>query len=473
MRPLRIFMGNISRRLRQSPQVVPPMGIMSLAAHLRSRLSVTAQLFNLRLEPCSMGVLAKRIISFEPDIVALGSITASAHLLGPLTRMVRSALPDTLIVLGGPAVMGAGAAILNVTSADVAVAGEGELSLEAVIREWFDGDRRLERIPGLWWRNGGGEIVQNHEPPDVIMDLDKLPFPSYDLINLPAYWEHIPFGIIPYRKYASILTSRGCPFPCVYCQHALGRTFRARSAEHVVDEIEHYVRVYGVDTIEMLDDIFNYDAARVVEFCELIARRNLKIHITFPNGMRGDLLSEDLIDALRGAGMDHLTLALETATPRIQEMVGKRLSIDRLFSIARYAATKGILTQCYNMLGFPTETEAEARRTVDAVLDLPVHLATFFTVTPFPGTELHALAEQLIPDKLARIDWRDLEIISARINVSQMPDSVLFRLQGEALRKFYLNPVRVRRIIRDHPVPWSLARLGMLLGLRTLKGVLG
>lgn len=473
MKSLRIFLANISRRLRQSPQVVPPMGIMSLAAHLRSRFDITAQLFNLRLEPCSMKSLARRIVAFEPDVVALGSLTASVHLVGPLTEMVRAALPKALIILGGPAATANGRAVLSTSQADVAVAGEGELPIESVIREWFDGSRRLDTIPGIFWRDGSGEIVQNPGSPPVLEDLDSLPFPAYDLIDLPAYWRHIPFGVVPYRKYVSILTSRGCPYPCMYCQHALGREFRAHSAARVVDEIAHCVRNYGVDTIEMLDDIFNYDPNRVLEFCELIVRRNLKIHITFPNGMRGDLLTEEIIDALHGAGLDHLTLALETATPRIQELVGKRLNIERLLANARYAAGRGILTQCYNMLGFPTETEAEARHTVDTVLDLPIHMATFFTVTPFPGTELHALARKYRPEKLAQIDWRNLEIITARINVSEMPDSVLFHMQGQALRKFYMNPSRVHRVLRDHPNRTSLGKLGFILGLRTLKGILG
>lgn len=472
MKQLRLFLANVTRRLHQSPQVVPPLGILSLSAYLRSRFNLKIRLFNLRLEPCTTEALAQRVIDFQPDIAGFGSLTPSAHMLGPLTRLVREALPKTLIVIGGPAVTAAGTSLLRETAADAAIPGEGELAFEALIREWTEGGRRLESLPGLWWRNPDGEIVQNRGQAPIVTDLDSLPYPAYDLIDVSKYRKHIPFGVVPYRRYVSIMTSRGCPFPCIYCQHALGNQFRAQSPERVVNEIEHYVRTYGVDTIEILDDIFNYEPQRVMGICELIARRNLKIHITFPNGMRGDLLSEEMIDALADAGMDHLTVALESGSPRIQEMVGKRLDIEKLVRNASYAGRKNILTQCYNMLGFPTETEAEMRRTVDIVLDLPVHLATFFTVTPFPGTELHRLARRLAPEKLDSIDWRDMETITAHTNVSAVPDAVLFRLQGEALRRFYLNPSRIRRVFRDHPTRRSLPYLGAILAVRACKGLL-
>jgi len=329
LKRLRLYLANVARSILMYRQFPPPLGILSLASFLRSRFDLDIRVVNQRAERCSSEEVAKRAIEFGADIVGLGCLTPSGHEMPHLTQWVREGLPSVLIVLGGPHVTASGAASMEATFADAAVPGEGELSLEAIVRAWFEGDGDLSGIPGIFWRSKDGEIITNPGTTAVVEDLDSLPLPAYDLIDLRLYWKSLSFTPIAFRRYLSVMTSRGCPFHCNYCQHVLGTRWRAYSAPRIVEEIKHCVDAYGVDTIEVLDDVFNLDTERVFAFSELAVRENLKVNLTFPNGVRSDIMTPEVIDALVSAGMDQCTFALESGSPRIQKAMGKRLNIAR------------------------------------------------------------------------------------------------------------------------------------------------
>ncbi len=473
MKRLRVFLANVGRKAFLLPQVPPPMGLMYLAGYLRTKFDMDVHICNQRREDISLEEVAKRAVEFGADVVGIGSLTPSAYMVPPLTTMVRQGLPDALILLGGPTVRASGEDALDGTAADAAVSGEGELSFEMVLREWFDGDRDLSKIPALIWRSPDGSVVRNPGETPLIEDLDSLPFPAYDLIDVPSYWRSVSFTPIPHRKYISLFTSRGCPYKCIYCHRVFEKAFRAHSAERMVSEIEEYVKRYGVDTIEILDDVFNLDNKRVMEFCELIHKRNIKVHLTLPSGVRADIFKKESIEALADAGLDFCAFALESGSPRIQEVMGKRLNIPKFLQAVEWAMRKGVFTQCFNMLGFPTETEAEMQQTIDVCVNSKVHTASFFTATPYPGTEMYRIAMEKMPEKMAQMDYRDMEHCNVRINLSAVPDSVLYAYQRKAQRTFYMSPSRIWRIIRDHPQRSSLPRFGLQFLLRANKQIFG
>jgi radical SAM superfamily enzyme YgiQ (UPF0313 family) len=471
MRRLRLFLANVTRPTFLNPQFTPPLGILCLAAYLREKLALDVQVVNRRAEGCTEGEIARRAIAFGADIVGLGCLTPSGHVIPALTKSVRDGLPRALIVLGGPHVSASGVKALEGTAADAAVPGEGERALESIIEARFDGDGDFRGIPGLFWRDAHGEVITNPGVTPHIQDLDSLPFPAYDLIDLKPYWHAMALTPVSYRRYISLMTSRGCPFHCNYCQRVFGNRFRPHSAERIVDEIEYYTRTYGINTVEFLDDVFNLDPERVAKFCELVARRNLKLHFTFPNGFRADILTEETVNALADIGMDQCAFALESGSPRIQQLMGKRLNIGKFLQSVEWAVKRRVFTHGYAMLGFPTETEEDLKRTIDVVVNSQLHAASFFTVTPFPNTEIYSVVEKLAPEKLAAIDYRDMEFCNVRVNLSDVPDEVLYAYQRYAQRRFFMNPARLWRIFRDHPARWSLPRHTLIFARRASKGL--
>ena len=467
---LRVFLVNVGFRHPLYALVTPPLGVMYLAAYLRSKFDADVRIVNQRLYNCSNNDLVKEIADFEADVVGLGAITPMAHYLAQISRQVRAALPKSLIILGGPHVSAFGAKAMARTDADAAVPGEGELALEMIIRAHLDG-ADFSGIPGVVWRNAGGEVVTNPGAVPVVKDVDSLPFPAYDLIDLPAYWRRQSMAPIPRRKYVSIFSSRGCPYGCKWCHCIFGKRFRAHSAERIADEVEHYQRTYGVRDVEFIDDIFNHDRKRVLEFCELAQRRNLGLEICFPNAVRGDTLTEEVIDALVSAGMYWCSFALETGSPRLQEDMGKRLNIPRFLENIELTARRGVFTNGFMMLGFPTETEEEMQQTIDVACESPLHTASFFPVTPFPGTEIYDMVMRANPEKFGHLDYDDLSYCEMNVNLSTVPDDVLFRYLRKANRQFFMNPRRLARIVRDFPQRRLLPMYAPTLAYRLTKGL--
>jgi radical SAM superfamily enzyme YgiQ (UPF0313 family) len=306
----------------------------------------------------------------------------------------------------------------------------------------------------------------------LIEDLDILPMPAYDLIDLPAYWRLQSMPPVARRRYISLVSSRGCPYQCMWCHKIFGKRFRGHSAERIADEIEFFTKKYGIDDVEFLDDIFNMDRRRVIDLAPEIRRRNIKLRLALPNAVRTDILTEDVVDALVDMNLYWCSFALETGSPRLQEFTGKRLNIPKFLSGVEMAVKKRIFANGFAMLGFPTETEEEMRLTIDTMANSRLHTASFFTVTPFPNTRLYQMVKERFPERLEKIKYGDTNFAMARVNLSDVPDDVLFGCQRKANRQFFLNPGRIYRIIRDYPQPLMLPYYLPIFFERATKGFL-
>ena len=471
MKKLRIFLVNVGLRSRLYPLATPPLGIMYIAAYLRERFPLEIKLVNQRVEDCSHDDIIRQIIDFDADIVGLGSMTPTAHGMPVIARGVRDAKPDTFIVLGGPHVSAFGKpALEHCPAADAAVAGEGELSMEMILRALHEGGG-FSHIPGLMWRDKEGEIITNSGRVPVIEDLDTIPMAAYDLIDLSKYWRTQSMPPIPRRRYVSLLSSRGCPYACMWCHNIFGRAFRAHSAARIVDEVRHYVKTYGIDDIEFVDDSFNLSKERLLDFSDLLLKTNGPIKIAFPNALRADLLEESTVDALVDAGVYFCSFALESGSPRIQEFTGKRLNIPQFLKAIELSTRKGIFANGFMMLGFPTETEEEMQETIRVATDSQLHTASFFTVTPFPGTALYEYVKENLQERLKGMDYNDMDFCTMHVNMSTVTDERLFYYQRKAARTFFFKPSRIYRILRDFPQPHLLPLYAPIFLNRAIKGI--
>ena len=162
------------------------------------------------------------------------------------------------------------------------------------------------------------------------------------------------------------------------------------------------------------------------------------------------------MDALADAGTYFSSFALESGSPRIQTLMGKNLNIPRFVHGVEMAVKRGIFANGFNMLGFPTETEAEMLQTINVACNSMLHTASFFTATPYPNTPLHDYAAKTHPEQLAKLTFKDTDFSQIYVNLSAVPDDVLFACQRKANRQFFLNPKRMGRILRDYPQPQLL-----------------
>lgn len=228
-------------------------------------------------------------------------------------------------------------------------------------------------------------------PRERIRDLNSLPFPNRSLIDLEKYNKYI--GISHFDNYISLFTSRGCPFKCKFCHKIWPREIVCRSADNIFSEVSIYYDV-GYRNFAIFDDAFNAGGSNSVDFFKLILKHKYKIQLSFPNGLRGDILDKDYIDLMIEAGTVHLGVALETASPRLQKLIGKNLNIGKLRENIDYITTKypHVVIDIFSMLGFPTETEDEALQTIDFIKTIRwSHFPLLHSVHIYPNTEMEQL----------------------------------------------------------------------------------
>lgn len=470
MRPLKIFLASLGFR-RSVLGVTPPLGIMYIAAYLRQKLNVEIRIVNQKISNMPNDELVKQAKEFGADVVGLSMLTTNAYSLPYITSNLKVALPDALIVIGGPHVSALGAKSLEDNLADVAVPYEGELAFEALINAYLGGGDMAD-VPGIFRRTEDG-VVTNPGIIPFVEDLDSFPFPAYDLIDLKAYWKVNAMTLLTHMKYVSLFSSRGCPFKCVYCHRIFGDKFRMHSAQRVVEEMKFCVKKYGVDNFEFVDDIFNHDKKRLFEICELIGKLGPKVGLSFPNGLRVDELSESSINALTDAGMYYCSCPLESGSPRIQKLIGKNLNIRKYLENVEYIASKRIFTYGFVMMGFPTETEEDLKQTMEISCMSRLHAASFYTLTPFPNTKIYDIALKNNPAKLRNINYNDNEYSHIKFNLADVPDEMLFYYQRKANRDFYVNPYRIARILRDLPQTQRLPLFIPEYLKRLSKGIFG
>lgn len=448
MRPLKIFLASLGFR-KSVLGTTPPLGLMYIAAYIRQKFDVDIRIINQKLNNISDDEIVKQAKEFEADVVGLSMLTTNAYSLPYITGNLRCALPNALVVLGGPHVSAFGEKSLEETFADVAVPYEGELTFEALINAYFGGGDIAE-VPGIFRRTKEG-IVTNPGFIPLVKDIDTLPFPAYDLIDLKAYWKVNAMTALMHIKYAPLFSSRGCPFKCIYCHRIFGDKFRVHSAQRIFEEMKFCMKKYGVDSFEIYDDIFNHDRKRMLEVCGLIEKLEKKVKLFFPNGLRMDELNDSSIDALADAGMRYCSCPFESGSPRIQKFMEKHLNIQKYLENVEYIASKKIFTQGFVMMGFPTETEEDLQQTIDITCQSRLHVSTVFILTPFPNTKVYDIVMKNHPEKLKNIRYDNKEYLNMKHNFSDVPDEGLFYYQRNANRNFYLNPNRIYRILRDFP----------------------
>ncbi|MHB0996560.1 MAG: B12-binding domain-containing radical SAM protein [Elusimicrobiales bacterium] len=431
----------------------PPLGLLYIAACLRERLDAKVRVIDAGLEADPLKALRSAIRADRPDVVGISALTAEALLAHAAADAVKTDDHTVPVVMGGPHPSSDPEAALKDPNVDAAVIGEGEDTFSELVRLIVSegpGWRKpelLRAVDGLAFAADGKTEFSNPRPP--IADLDALPFPAWDLIDYKKFWARGSMASAGIRPYFTMFTSRGCPYRCVYCHQLFGKSFRARSPESVAGETARLLAM-GARDIEVLDDIANFKQDRFDRMLELMLERNLHPTLSFPNAIRADLMQEHSIDLLKRVGVGEVSVAVETASQRLQGLLGKNLSLDKVSRTINLLADRRIFSRGFFMLGFPTETEAEMRSTIKFAHASRLHLALFFTPNPFRNTGLYEMYQKAgkLPKDARSIDY---EYYGAPFNASEVPDARYRRLYRWAYYGFYANPLRAARILRDRP----------------------
>ena len=443
-------------------QITHPLGLMCLAAYLRKTYQYDIKIEDIRLRGNNRFDLESTIHTYAPDIVGISALTHESDTVPRIAECVKRVNANTPVLLGGPHATAYPDKAIQIPGIDYLIVGEGEVAAGQLIERLLH-QSDVSDIQGIVYKKDNQVFSTGRA--HFIEDLNDLPMPAYDLISIKAYGNYDSMSRTGLKNYMSIFSSRGCPFHCIYCHNIFGKVFRCRSAENLFNEIKHLYDTYQIRAFEILDDIFNLDRNRMIDFCDRIINSGMKVSFAFPNGLRSDLLDELQLSRLRQAGTVFLSFAVETGSPRLQKQIKKNIRLDKIKKNIEIAHALGMHTHGFFMIGFPGETREEMQMTVDFMLASKLHTCALFVVMPFEGTELGAISKEMgngpVTDLTMNYHTKEF------VNLTDVPSAQINRIRRKAWLRFYLNPSRLFALVRDFPNKRVLGRL-LILFLRRL-----
>ena len=363
--------------------LMPPLGIMSIAAFLESR-GIDTEIIDCYGTPLTGKELADEIIRRRPDGVGF-SCTTSSFLEGyRIAELLKGARPDLPVVFGGAHACSVGMPLLDSFPAiDYLVLGEGEQTMFELAAAGF---RNGKAVPGVAFRQDGQAVLSSQR--SLIANLDDLPFPAYRrLPDFPRRY-NLPLFSYPTAPNTSVISSRGCPYNCSYCDRSVfSRGFRFNSPDYITDHMAMLNRDFGIRHVFFYDDLFTFDRKRVAEFCELKERK--RIPVTYNCIARLEHVDDELLQLLKRSGCWQVNFGIESGDPEVLKKHRKFYDLDEVQRKLTMVRKAGMRVKGLFMIGLPGETEESIRRTIDYALQLPLDEANVTKFTPFPGAPIY------------------------------------------------------------------------------------
>ncbi len=425
---------NIPEVVEEGKGVIPPLGILYVAAYLKKNTQHQIKILDLQLEDKNEDELREYLLEEKPDIIGITAITFMMIDTIKLIKLISKILPDVKIILGGPHVNIYPQETLEIPGVDFIVLGEGELPALDLINHINDKEK-LKTIKGLVFKDNG-QII-NTGPRELLQDLDQLPHPARELTNYKKYYSTISTA----NPTTSMFTSRGCPYKCIFCDRPhLGKHFRARSASNVVDEIEK-IKNLGIKEIFIYDDTFTIDRQRVIDICNEILKRGIKIN--WDVRARVNTVDEELLKLMRKAGCTRIHYGVESGVDRILKNLRKGITVEMAKKAFQATKKTGIEAAAYFMIGCPGEKLEDIKQSIKLAKELKPDYVHFSVLTPFPATEIYFIGLQ---NGLIKKDvWREFakypnENFTPPAWEENFNRQELINLLKKAYRLFYLRP---------------------------------
>lgn len=426
-----------------------PLGIGYLAAFLRGNGN-EVRIFQPRDDAKYHDECIALLREFQPRAVGISVMTSSYPNAVELCGLVKRN-SDAATILGGHHVSAVGRQVMAQSpDTDFAVIGEGEETLTELMRKFGEANPDLSQTNGLIWRDAG-EIREN-APRGLIGDLDSLPFPARDLVDISQFRIHsyIDFG----KKSTTMITSRGCPFKCMFCSSwlTMGAKYRYRSAENVLDEVREITDRFGIDHIVFEDDTMTLRRDRIEAICDGFTKLPDGIRPTWYCLSRVDTMDLALAKRMRAAGCRMVSFGIESGSPEILKKIGKKISIDKAREAVQACTRAGLRTHCTFIVGFPDDTDETMKSTLKAAIAIGPTIAIFFPLTPYPGTVAfnEYLDKSLAPSSVEQ--WRGFVMTGSTGNLSlnkRYTGEQILRTSREWNHRFFFRPRQLFRLARS------------------------
>ncbi len=438
----------------------PPIGLLYIATAIRKMTEHQVDLLDCQLDDIHQGNILEHVKE-RYDVVGISAWTDfwfQAHGMG---KKIKEKYPETHLVYGGPHVNIFPEELLKFPFVDSIILGDGELPIIQLLDK-LSGKASLSEnkgaIKGIYF---AGENPKQFEP-FICEDLDSLPIPDRTLLPIERY-----SSVLSADEYVTtMVTSRGCPFKCVYCKLAFQRPV-SRSAESVIAEFREIARL-GIKEVEVYDDTFNWSHKRTKAICEGVLKEGIRFKWAVRD--RVDRADDEVYALLRKAGCYRVHLGVETGSDRVMKLAKKKISVEQVRKGVALAKKHRFVILTYFMFGLPGETWEDAIKTFDLALELDTDYAEFSITIPYPGTESYdeSLKEGIIPEDY----WRHFTqsptpcFMIPYVIENLMGKKELTEIRDIAIKKFYFRPkYMLRELFKVRSMGEFMKKAKMGLGL--------
>jgi len=402
-----------------------PLGILYIASYLESK-GIMTDVIDFNVSP------GKKFDYREYDMIGYSMISANIENTLSSIKKVKSENKNAKIIIGGPLVSLIPEKLISINEIDALIEGEAE---ETVYNYLTKKDKKS--VKGLW-------IKINNQPyytgkPNSLDKLDFLPFPAFEKVPYTKY------NVVLKKRWpvASIITSRGCPYRCIFCSHALGFKFRSRSPKNVIEEIKRDIKL-GIKELWIADDNFTFDMNRAEKICDLMVKNKFDISFTLANGVRADRLNEKILLKLKKAGCWLLSISPETGSQKTLKMINKGFTFNDAVMTRQLCKKLDIKVMSNFIIGFPWEKEEDICQTINFAKKLDADISHFSRLLPMPETPLWKLINNHEYGLLDNGEnFGGLKYTHPFLN-----DDTCLRLIQRAYRETMLRPVKILNLAK-------------------------
>ncbi|ACM21682.1 anaerobic magnesium-protoporphyrin IX monomethyl ester oxidative cyclase-related enzyme [Geotalea daltonii FRC-32] len=406
--------------------------------------------------------IQERIEAFNPDVVATTAYTASIVHAVELVRLAKSVNPQVVTVIGNVHATFCYEELLSADHnvIDYVVRGEGEVTLPSLLNCLNAGEDPAA-VPGLAFYSGGSVIATPKAP--YIQDLD----------SLQAAWDLVEWPIYTYRaknnaRLAIVSSSRGCQQKCSFCSQQLfwAQTWRARSPENFIAELEMLNNKYGVEVAMLSDEIPTFDRDRWVRILDLMIERKVGVKLLMETRVDDILRDADIMDKYRKAGVEHIYVGVEAGSQETLDLFKKDTKVEQSKLAIDIINNADIVSETSFVLGMPEDTPESIAATIELAKHYNPDMAFFLAIAPWPYAELYPQLEKYVVTK----DYRKYNLVEPVLKPINMSVDELEKELGKAAQKFYMHKFQNLDKIRGWKKDFMLAVLDIFINHSYLAG---
>jgi anaerobic magnesium-protoporphyrin IX monomethyl ester cyclase len=373
------------------PKKSPPLGLAYLAAVLEQK-GYSVRIADMSAMGANLADIQKQVFEDKPRLVGISFMTNQYNNALNVAIAVKKVNKNIPVIAGGPHVSALPQEILKSDSVDIAVIGEGEITITELADFFLKKQTKdLSNIKGIAYKKDGRIIV--NQPQDLIDDLDSLPFPAWHLLPVDKYAVPATGGNATEPVFA-VISSRGCPNQCIFCDsHTIfGRSFRARNAENIFNELLYLNKNFGVSQFDFVDDTITVSKNRIYELCNLML--NNRCNFKWMCNARVNTVDAEMLSTMKEAGCVRVEFGIESGDPQVLKNIKKAVTIEQIKNANKLAKEAGLSVGSFVMVGNIGENFDSVVKTKKLLEQIDTDDIYIAIATPFPGTELYKIAKR-------------------------------------------------------------------------------